>query len=508
MKKLLFLVLCIPTLQLVGQVPSYNNPVLPGDFPDPSVIRDSQGYWATATSSEWAPQFPILHSTDLVNWQQVGSIFPDPPTWSTENYWAPELAIDKGRYFVLYTARKRKGPLCVALAMAEKAKGPYRDQGPLVCQNAGSIDGSIIRDENGVLHLIWKEDGNSRNQPTPIWAQPLAEDGSKLVGERRELLRNDPDSWERNLVEGEFILKRNGFFYMFYSGNACCGRECNYALGVARAQHLLGPWEKGPNNPILKGNDVWKCPGHGSIVATPEDRTYLLYHAYHARDFVYAGRQGLLDEITWNAAGWPEINQGHGPSGTLQTQSTPPFPVNDEFDGSLSQGWQWPNGFAPKSAITAGKLELSPAAKAKDVGAVLARSTLSGNYTATTAIDIASIAGASAGIAVYGDPGNAVGLAYNGKLELWQRERGKRRVLATAALQAGTALKQLHLRVTAQNGNELSFAYSPDGETWTEVGSQANAASLPPWDRALRVALTASGPKPVRFDFFRLSGNH
>ena len=53
----------------------YTNPVLPGDHPDPSVIRVGKDYWATATSSEWSPQFPILHSTDLVNWEVVGSVF-------------------------------------------------------------------------------------------------------------------------------------------------------------------------------------------------------------------------------------------------------------------------------------------------------------------------------------------------------------------------------------------------------------------------------------------------
>ena len=42
--------------------PSYTNPVMPGDFPDPSVIRAGRDYWATATSSQWAPIFPLLHS--------------------------------------------------------------------------------------------------------------------------------------------------------------------------------------------------------------------------------------------------------------------------------------------------------------------------------------------------------------------------------------------------------------------------------------------------------------
>src|SRR5690349_8124547 len=100
--------------------PLYQNPVLPGDHPDPSVIRVGNEFWATATSSEWGPQFPILHSVDLVNWEQTGSVFPHRPEWATANFWAPEISQHKGTYFVYYVGRKRGGPLAVAVATAAK----------------------------------------------------------------------------------------------------------------------------------------------------------------------------------------------------------------------------------------------------------------------------------------------------------------------------------------------------------------------------------------------------
>ena len=83
---------------------------------------------------------------------------------------------------------------------------------------------------------------------------------------------------------------------------------------MARAKKLLGPWEKNPQNPILSGNEHWKCPGHGSVVTDPAGRDWLLYHAYDPKDFVYVGREGLLDRIDWGADGWPSINGGSGPS--------------------------------------------------------------------------------------------------------------------------------------------------------------------------------------------------
>jgi xylan 1,4-beta-xylosidase len=272
----------------------YTNPVIAGDFPDPTVIRVGEDFWAMTTSGTWAPHFPVLHSRDLVNWRVAGHVFERRPAWVKSDFWAPELVQDRGRFFVYYTARRDEGPrktgtLCVAVATAEKPEGPYTDHGPLVCEirelsNVGSIDAFRVRDERGDPYLVWKADGNDAepDRPTVIFAQRVSEDGTKLLGRRREILRNDA-AWERHVAEGSFILRRGEWFYHFYSGNACCGRGCAYALGVARARKLLGPWEKHPRNPIIGANDDWQCPGHGSIVTTADGRDFLLYHSYRRR---------------------------------------------------------------------------------------------------------------------------------------------------------------------------------------------------------------------------------
>src|SRR3954447_26533878 len=177
------------------------DPVIPGDNPDPSLVRVGNDYYATATSSGWAPIFPVYHSRDLRTWNQMGAIFERRPEWSAGNYWAPEITHYRGQFYVYYTARKRNGPLCVAVATAGKASGPWSDHGPLVCDPDGSIDGFAITGENGQRYLIYKEDGNSRKMPTPIWAQRLTDDGLKLTGERTELIRNTAP-WEGAVVEG------------------------------------------------------------------------------------------------------------------------------------------------------------------------------------------------------------------------------------------------------------------------------------------------------------------
>jgi beta-xylosidase len=492
----------------------FANPVIAGDHPDPSVIRVGREYWATATSSQWGPPFPLLRSRDLVSWEVVGSVLARPPAWSNGSYWAPEIAAHDGRYFVYYTARRRDGPLCVAVATAARPGGPYRDHGPMVCQEVGSIDAVPVSDENGERWLVWKEDGNSRQRPTPLWAQRLDASGTRLAGEAVELFRND-QPWEGALVEGPFLLRRGGFFYMFYSGNACCGRACNYALGVARARRLLGPWEKNPANPILRGNERWKCPGHGSIVTGASGGEYLLYHAYDPEDFVYVGRQALLDRIEWGTDGWPAINGGAGPTtrSTLPSGARaqpPPSAFEDEFRDRPQPGWQWPQAAEPVVRLDTadgGWLVLSPpSARAADpIGAVLGRSTTSGHYAAVTRVSVAGLAsGASAGLSAYGNEANAVGLSVrDGRAYVWRRVKGQHAEDAGVPLPPGASV---YLRVVAREGHRFRFAVSADGRGWTDVGGEVGGEHLPPWDLAVRIALTAGGAAGAagRFDFLRV----
>jgi xylan 1,4-beta-xylosidase len=509
--------LCACALSASAQE-TYFNPVLPGDHPDPSLIRLGDDYWATTTTSEWAPIFPILHSRDLVNWETVGMVFAHKPEWSVANYWASEIFYHRDRFYIYYTARKRDGPLCVAVATAEKPQGPYTDHGPIVCQDLGSIDAVATFDEKGELYLLWKEDGNSRNQPTPIWAQKLSEDGLQLAGEKVELIRNEAP-WEGHVVEGPFVVRRNGWFYLFYSGKGCCGRGCDYALGVARAKKLLGPYEKNPANPILRDNDHWRCPGHGSIVTDQQGRDFLLYHAYDAKDFVYVARQGLLDEIKWNEDGWPTINDGKGPSrrapspyGVAQRTEHHHEFFEDFTSSKLSWDWQWPHSNEPLLELkTEGGgqavLSVRPEHAGNFSAGLLAKKTTVGNYEATTEIDRRTLKkGATASLGAYGDSGNALGLAVRGDaLVLWQRRRGSQDALAEWKLPASDSLQ---IRMTAFEGHRFAFDVSSDGGTWRNIGDGVIVRGdyLPPWDRGVRVAVMVGGSQGASagFNWFRL----
>ena len=462
--------------------PSMAQLVLPGDFPDPSVVKIDNAYWATATTSNWSPVFPLLQSNDLIHWETKAFVFSSLPGWADYYFWAPEISYDKGRVYVYYSAHRKGGNLCVGVASADDPRGPYTDHGPLICQEAGSIDAFPIRDANGKLFLIWKEDGNSVGKPTPIWISEISEDRKTLVGEKREMFRND-SAWEGNLVEGVSIIQRGGYYFAFYAGAGCCGRQCNYATGIARAKDIFGPWEKFPGNPIMVSDDEWVCPGHGTPVEK-DGRYYFLYHAYDKVSNVYTGRQGLLKEFVFTDDNWIKF---------LDTSVPPPAKpaqmIRDEFDGALSTRWQWSVFNEPQLRQQKGVLELKVGVNGFSM---IGQKIHSGEYSATTVMNMSGTT-AQAGLAVIGDDANYVSLTRTaGKLKLEKVENGKRDVLAEIPVDKGS--KRLTLRLSVKEGNKLSFAFAYDDGTFRSVAPESiDQSRLPPWDRALRVGLLAMG---------------
>src|SRR4028118_1868980 len=101
--------------------------VLPGDYPDPSVVKIGDTYWASATTSNWFPAYPLLKSKDLVNWSTNGYVFNKIPAWADYYFWAPEITYENGKVYIYYAAHKKGGNLCLSVASADKPEGPYTD---------------------------------------------------------------------------------------------------------------------------------------------------------------------------------------------------------------------------------------------------------------------------------------------------------------------------------------------------------------------------------------------
>lgn len=471
----------------LSQVAPVANPVIPGDHPDPTILRLGRTYWMASTSGDWVPSFSLFRSSDLDHWTPAGAVFPDPPAWASGDFWAPELTSGPDGVYVFYAARKKDGPLCVAVADAPSPRGPYTDHGPLVCQSDGSIDPSVVRDEHGHPFLVWKEDGNSIRKPTIIWAQPLTSDLLHLTGTPFELIRNDPDTWEGAVVEGPYILRHNGWFYLFYAGNSCCGAACHYAEGVARARRLTGPWIKDPANPIIRPNHAWLCPGHGTAVTTPSGKDYFLYHAYPAAASVYLGRESVLDRIDWSPDGWPTVNNGTGPSGDAEA-NLPPSDVESFQNPELDPEWKWPIGDHPILHSGNGTLTIAAAGEGHPV--YIAHSAPSLDYEAS--VGIPEGADAAAGLGLVGETTRGITLFRRGaQVQLVREEGAAQQIVAQAGVPAtGT----VWLRISARANHEADFSYSTDKQHWTQLNQNVQPGKMLAWDHGLRISLVADGP--------------
>jgi beta-xylosidase len=298
---------------------SYTNPVLAADCPDPGVLKGEEGaFYMVCTGGS----FRIRKSSDLVTWTDSGtSIFPaGKPPWAMDGKrdWAPEIhQLGPDNFVATYTASDGSGKLAVGAAYATTPEGPFTDVGqPLVQDAIGVIDSTIFADDDGRKYLFWKVDGNQRQGGrTPIMGRELSADGHSFKPDSvaKEVFNNLASSWEGPLVEAPFIVKREGFYYMFYSGNVYDDR---YKTGVARATSPLETFTR-KGDPILKNNAKWVGPGHGTVVAH-EGTDWFVHHAWPtdaagniARE---RGRQVVLARIGWKD-GWPSIEGDSTPIG-------------------------------------------------------------------------------------------------------------------------------------------------------------------------------------------------
>jgi xylan 1,4-beta-xylosidase len=471
-------------LLFLVQFANAQRPVIRGDFADPSVIKVGDTFYAAATSSNWAPGFPLMKSKDLQNWQQTGSIFPSLASWADFYYWAPELSYDNGKVYAYYTAHKKGGNLCVGVASADKPEGPYIDHGPLVCQEAGSIDGFPIRDENNKLHLIWKEDGNSVGKPTPIWIQEINDTKTALIGEKKELFRNDTP-WEANLVEGVSIVKNNGYFYAIYAAAGCCGQGCTYATGIARSKKLMGPWEKYEKNPILTSEGDWMCPGHGTAVVH-QGKNYFMYHAYNKESNKYTGRQALVRGFEFTPDNWLRFTSEYiSPKDTTSSYS-----FSDDFDKTnLNLQWNWSVFNKPAFELKNGRVAIHVKDERESF---IAKKIDSENYEATVEI-IAGKTGSWTGIGLIGDDKNLIYVAAKSdSVGITIIKDGARKSLGTFPV-TGSG-KRLFLKMRVSDNTNMLFSYSRDGQRFTALTIPIpDITYLPPWDRAVRVGLIAKG---------------
>jgi beta-xylosidase len=481
--------LCLAAQQRSGAV-------IAGDFADPSVIKVGNRYFAVGTSSEWAPHFPIYQSADLKTWTQKGYVFDKAPAWTSGSFWAPEYYRIKDTFYIYYTARRKSDNTSyIGVATSKFPDRGFVDHGTLITFGKEAID-AFIFDDGGQLYISFKAYGLD-DRPIELLSSKLSADGLHLEGEMFSMLKDD----QKIGMEGQSILKKNGYYYLFYSAGNCCGIDCSYNVRVARSSRITGPFEKYSGNPVLTENAQWKCMGHGSFVAGPDGREYYLHHAYHKQSTVLTGREALISELSWTGPdGWPvfktqEIVDGKAPD------------IEDKFQtAQLAKFWQWDfRNSSPVIRQQRGLLYLSGSTKpGNETGIVLTTKPVSRHFVTETAL--LNHNAALKGLAFYGDANAAVGIGIQGKeVILWQVKGSTFSRLAKAQVLNTQPVK---LRLALDADGSCKFYYQQGEQGWKVLGTEntVKVEQLIQWDRSPRVGLHFKGDKSLngQFDSFKL----
>jgi len=465
--------------------------VIAGDFADPSIIKVGSTYYAVGTSSEWAPHFPIYKSTDLKNWKQVGYVFDKTPEWASGSFWAPEYYKIKDTYYIYYTARRKSDNTSyIGVATSQYPDKGFTDHGVLIAFGKEAIDAFVFND-GGQLYITFKAYGLDR-RPIEILGSKLSADGLKLEGEPFSLLKDE----QKIGMEGQSILKRDGYYYLFYSAGNCCGTQCGYNVRVARAKNFAGPYEVYSANPILSENDKWKCMGHGTFVKGPNGADYYLHHAYNRESTVLTGRQGLISELVWDkTTNWPNFK-------TQQIAGNVVPDIHDDFMAPIiGKYWQWDfRNSTPVIKQQKGVLTLSGTVKASnESGVVLTARPVSGSFVMN--VTIVNHNAALKGLSFYGDANAALGIGtQNNEAAVWMVKDNKFSVLAKASINEKASVQ---LMLELGTDGLCKFSYKQGSSNWQALATDnpVKAGILPQWDRSPRAGLHFKGNVSVAAQF-------
>ncbi len=266
-------------------VASYVNPIVTREEDcgaDPAVLLHDGVFYYYSTNAG----LTVFSSTDLVHWSRGPQVLPDEfkGVWAPEVYYHPE----DGKFYMYYTRR-----YTIGVAVADRPDAMFKDLGLLVIN---AIDAHPFRDDDGRLYLYF-----THTPPFDMYCVPM-KSPTETGGPVTRCFQISQD-WERRsfpINEGPWMLKRDGLYYLLYSGSD--GQSVYYAVGYATAPTPIGPFTKHPNNPIFQDLPTIHGPGHGSVTRDREGR---LWHLYHQKTGTEKGwsRDVCLDPLDFDDRG-------------------------------------------------------------------------------------------------------------------------------------------------------------------------------------------------------------
>jgi beta-xylosidase len=306
---------------------TYQNPLPIKSIGDPFVLRAPEGtYYCYATS---APDgFKAWTSPDLVHWTDIGYVYKrGDDSWGEADFWAPEVVLYNGKYYMHYSARWGKNQsLRIGVAISDSPTGPFVDlfNRPMFDFGYAAIDGHVFFDDDGRKYFYYSRDCSENivdgRHESHLYVAELGDDLVAFKNEPRLIVQPEQDwellsgvDWRWN--EGPFVLKHEGNYYLMYSANFYASRE--YSVGYAIAKDPLGPFVKAAHNPVLVSNaPEISGPGHNSVIPSPDGTELFVVYHIHTDPLKPSGdRQVCMDRMGFREDGTLYV---HGPTNTPQ----------------------------------------------------------------------------------------------------------------------------------------------------------------------------------------------
>ena len=301
--------------------PQYENPILPGFYPDPSITRAGDDYYLINSSFAYYPGIPVFHSRDLVHWKQIGNAIDRPGMLdfsglaTSRGVFAPAISHHDGLFYIINTCVDCGGNFVIT---AKDPAGPWSDP---VWLNFGGIDPSIFWDDDGKAWIVWND--SPEGQPLyeghrAIWIQQFDPAKMQMVGEKHVVVNGGVDISKKPVwIEGPHIYKVDGRYYLMAAEG---GTSVNHSEVILSSEKIGGPYVPYAGNPILTQRDLDPArpmpitsAGHADLVQTPGGDWHAIFLAVqpYEGNLYNTGRETFMLPVNWqkDAQGiaWPII---------------------------------------------------------------------------------------------------------------------------------------------------------------------------------------------------------
>jgi alpha-N-arabinofuranosidase len=490
----------------------YQNPIVGGFYPDPSICRKGDDYYLVTSSFAYYPGIPVFHSRDLVNWVQTGNVLNRRSQLELKEglrlsggVYAPTIRYNRHNdtFYLINTIVGGIGNFIVKTT--DPRKNNWSDP---VRLSFDGIDPDLFFDDDGKAYIVHNDEPPGVPEwdgHRAIWLRRFDVAGDSVFGERRCIVDGGTDKSKRPVwIEAPHLYKINGYYYLMCAEG---GTAEDHSEVIFRANAVEGPYIPWDKNPILTQRDLpsdRKDPitsaGHADLIQTAEGDWYAVFLACrpYRGDHYNTGRETFMLPVSWQD-GYPVIlPQGEPIPYTVRKANLQPDPASlkgnfkwrDEFDGD-SLGARWlmlrTPPLHPWWQMAGGKLAIHSTGQtileAKQPAFLAVRQQHLSFEAQTEMTYQPEREGDMAGLVLYQKEthnmvfGKTIDGNGNAMLVLTSAT-GTVKQLAAATLPENTANKPLTLKVIGKKDN-YAFLYSFDrGIRWNTLADGIDASSL------------------------------